>query len=193
VKRGVRAICRFLGAATWAAAFLLTAAAPLRASQSDPRLPGLFDRLAAVRSAEDARRIESEIWGIWSESGSPEIDALLSRGTQAMNEGQLDTAIRIFGEAIERAPDFAEGWNKRATALYQKGDYQASIRDVEVVLRLEPRHFAAISGMGLIYTELGADAPALHWFERALGVHPRLTGLRDRVSQLRRKLSRDQV
>jgi tetratricopeptide (TPR) repeat protein len=172
---------------------VLLGATPLAASQRDPRLPRLFARLALVSSGEEARRIESQIWGIWSESGSAEIDSLLLRGTQAMNQGDLDAALRSFSEAIERAPDFAEGWNKRATAYYQKGDYPASIRDVEVTLRLEPRHFAAISGMGLIYTELGADAPALHWFERALEVHPHLTGLRERVGQLRRKLLRSQV
>jgi tetratricopeptide (TPR) repeat protein len=172
---------------------VLLSATPLRASQRDPRLPRLFERLAGVISGEEARRIESQIWGIWSESGSPEVDALLLRGTQAMSQGDAEAAVRIFSEAIARAPDFAEGWNKRATAYYQKGDYEASIRDVEVTLRLEPRHFAAISGMGLIYTELGADAPALHWFERALEVHPHLTGLRERVEQLRRKLRRSQV
>jgi len=110
-----------------------------------------------------------------------------------MNAGELKLAIEIFGEMIERDPEFAEGWNKRATAYYQLQDYEASIRDVEVVLRLEPRHFAAISGMGLIYSELHAPAPALYWFERALRVHPFMQGVRDRVEELRERIDRDRT
>jgi tetratricopeptide (TPR) repeat protein len=175
------------------AACALVAPGLLRASQSDPRLPSLFQQLAAARSERDARRLENEIWRIWSQSGSKEVDRLIARGTQAMNQGDLESAVRAFSEAIERAPGFAEAWNKRATAYYQLGNYDASIRDVEVTLRLEPNHFAAISGLGLIYSELGADAPALHWFERALKVHPYLHGLRGRVRYLRNRLQRDQV
>jgi tetratricopeptide (TPR) repeat protein len=180
-------------------AWLCVAACPLVfpasgwSSQTDPRLPGLFEQLAHVSSEQDARRLEGEIWGIWNESGSEAVDRLLRQGTQALNQGDLEQAIRIFSEAIEQAPSFAEGWNKRATAHYQLGNYEASIRDVEVTLRLEPHHFAAISGMGLIYSEMGADAPALYWFQRALEVHPYLRGLRSRVGELRRKLQRDQV
>jgi tetratricopeptide (TPR) repeat protein len=106
-----------------------------------------------------------------------------------MERGDLATALGIFSELIERAPTFSEAWNKRATAYYQLGDYEASMRDVSVVLELEPRHFAALSGMGLIYTELAADAPALRWFERALKVHPYLRGVPERVAQLRQRLA----
>jgi tetratricopeptide (TPR) repeat protein len=182
----------FLAIFLWAACVIVFPGSG-RSSQTDPRLPGLFQQLARVSSEQDARRLEGEIWGIWNESGSQDVDRLLIRGTQALNQGNLDEAIRIFSEAIEQAPNFSEGWNKRATAHYQLGNYEASIRDVEVTLRLEPHHFVAISGMGLIYSEMGADAPALHWFERALEVHPFLRGLRSRVSELRRKLERSQI
>jgi tetratricopeptide (TPR) repeat protein len=165
----------------------------LGANQGDPRLPQLFDQLAHADSERGAREVETQIWELWSDSGSFEVNRLLERGTRAMNAGSLDEAIALFGQAIELAPDFSEGWNKRATAYYQQGKYEASIRDVEATLALEPRHFAALSGMGLIYTELSADAPALHWFERALQVHPYMRGLRQRVSELHRKLERDRT
>jgi tetratricopeptide (TPR) repeat protein len=112
----------------------------------------------------------------------------MQQGIRAMERNDFLAAAGIFSELIERAPKFAEGWNKRATAYYKLGEYEASMRDVGAVLELEPRHFAALWGMGLIYVELEADAPALRWFERAQRVHPHLQGASERVAELRRRL-----
>ena len=169
-------------------ALVLGAPAPATADQRDPRLAGLFDQLREAPGPAQAEPIAREIWEVWTRAGDAELDALMSRGSRAMERGDLATALGVFSELVERAPRFAEAWNKRATAYYQLGDYEASMRDVKVVLELEPRHFAALSGMGLIYTELEADAPALRWFERALRVHPYLRGVPERVDQLRRRL-----
>jgi tetratricopeptide (TPR) repeat protein len=158
------------------------------ADQRDPRLGELFDQLREAPGPAQAERIARQIWEVWTQAGDTELDALMSRGSRAMERGDLGTALGIFSELVELAPGFAEAWNKRATAYYQIGDYEASMRDVSVVLELEPRHFAALSGMGLIYTELDADAPALRWFERALRVHPYLSGVPERVAELRRRL-----
>jgi len=108
-------------------------------------------------------------------------------GTDAMGRDPR-VAVQIFSELIERAPEFSEAWNKRATAYFQLGDYERSIRDVAVVLKLEPRHFAALSGMGLMYLNLDAEAPAMRWFERSLEVHPYLGGIREQVEKLRERL-----
>ncbi len=158
------------------------------ADQRDPRLGPLFDRLREAPGPVQAERIAVQIWEIWTQAGEAELDALMSRGSRAMERGDLPSAVGIFSELVERAPGFAEAWNKRATAYYNMGDYEASMRDVGRVLELEPRHFAALWGMGLIYSELDADAPALRWFERALRVHPYLRGAPERVVELRRRL-----
>lgn len=163
------------------------------ADQRDPRLAGLFDQLRIAPGPVQAERVAREIWDVWTQGGDAELDGLMSRGSRAMERGDLPAALEIFSDLIERAPKFAEAWNKRATAYYQMRDYEASMRDVSKVLELEPRHFAALSGMGLIYTELEADAPALRWFERALDVHPYLRGIPERVAELRRRLEDDGI
>jgi tetratricopeptide (TPR) repeat protein len=163
-------------------------AATARADQRDPRLPPLFDQLRGAPDPDQADRIAREIWDVWTRADDEQLDELMLRGSRAMEVGDLPNALKIFSELIERAPRFSEAWNKRATAYYQLGDYERSMSDVAVVLELEPRHFAALSGMGLIYMELDADAPALRWFERALKVHPYLRGVPERIVQLRRRL-----
>jgi tetratricopeptide (TPR) repeat protein len=172
-------------------ALALCAPLPATADQRDPRLGGLFAELRNAPSAADAERTASEIWNLWNSAGDEEIDRLMQVGSRALARGSpssLGVALETFSEIVERAPGFAEGWNKRATVYFQLGDYEASMRDVKVVLELEPRHFAALSGMGLMYSDLEADAPALRWFERALSVHPHLPGIRERVAMLHKRL-----
>ena len=166
--------------------FALAPAAEAR--QDDPRLDVLFERLMATSEPAEARRIEASIWEIWSESGDQTLDALMVRGRVAMNLRDFDTALRSFDAIVEAAPDFAEGWNKRATLFYLMDRYAESVRDVERTLRLEARHFGALSGMGLISIELGDEAAALDWFERALAVNPHMTGANANVRVLREML-----
>ena len=167
------------------ACWLLAAGPIAMAAQDDPRLDPLFERLHAAAGAQDVGAIEQSIWRIWGESGDEGVDRLLRVGTQAMMARQFDSALEIFNMVIERRPDFAEGWNTRATLLYLVGDYQASIDDVERTLALEPRHFGALSGLGLIHLALGNAKPALEAFEAALTVHPHLRNPRRYVEQLR--------
>jgi tetratricopeptide (TPR) repeat protein len=165
--------------------WLLTAGAIAMASQDDPRLGPLFDRLHAATSPQEVGDIEQSIWRIWSESGDEGVDRVLRHGTGAMMARQFDSALISFNMVIERRPDFAEGWNKRATLYYLVGNYRASINDVERTLALEPRHFGALSGLGLIHMALGDAEQALEAFEAALAVHPHLQNSRRYVEQLR--------
>ena len=179
-------MARILAAIVLVLAFVVAATAEAR--QDDPRLDALFERLLAAPEFEEARRIEASIWDIWVESGDDALDALMSRGWVAMNARDYDTALLSFDAIVEADPEFAEGWNKRATLFYLMERYSDSVRDVERTLELEPRHFGALSGMGLISMALGDEAAALDWFDRALAVNPHLPGAKQRVRSLREKL-----
>ena len=158
------------------------------ADQTDPRLPDLFEQLRSTGESVAARNAEQQIWRIWMGSGSDDIDGIMREGIEAMQTGRFDDAIEHFGRIVERAPDFAEGWNKRATAYYLNDDFRESVRDIQRTLELEPRHFGAISGMGLIFLKRGDPLGALDAFEAVLKIHPRSRGTRYRVEMLRQEL-----
>ncbi len=158
------------------------------ADQNDSRLEALFAQLQVATDADAARPTEAQIWKIWHESGVDEVDSLLADGIEAMNTQRMDAAIELFGQVIEKAPRFAEGWNKRATAYFLADDLASSVRDIERTLALEPRHFGAISGMGLIFLQSGDHAGALDAFEKVLTVNPQAIGAQMRVQALREKL-----
>jgi tetratricopeptide (TPR) repeat protein len=161
-----------------------------QADQSDTRLDALFQMLKTAGDRGTAQSAEAEIWRIWIDSGRQDIDDLMVEGIMAMSEQRLEDAITLFGEITERAPHFAEGWNKRATAYYLNEDYVASVQDIQRTLVLEPRHFGAISGMGLIFLRRGDEAGALAAFEAVIAIHPRAPGARERVQELRQRLPR---
>ena len=163
-------------------------AAAAGADQGDPRLPTLFERMRSTGDPLEAHGAAAEIWRIWLESGRDEVDALLGEGLVAMREGRIVDAIEHFGRVVEMAPEFAEGWNKRATAHYLNGDLGESVRDIRRTLALEPRHFGAIAGMGLIFLQRGDLLGALDAFEAVLEIHPHSRGTRHRIERLRRVL-----
>jgi tetratricopeptide (TPR) repeat protein len=147
----------------------------------------LYDRLkdesATVRSFA-----EQALWLIWSRSGDAAVDLLMERGVDEMNSGRQLEAITTFSEVIRRKPAFAEGWNKRATALYLAGQYQRSLADCDQVLKRNPRHFGALSGAGLIHLELEQHRQALEWFRRALEVNPNMIGIEAEARRLEKLL-----
>jgi tetratricopeptide (TPR) repeat protein len=161
---------------------------PALADQRDERLPGLFDRLKASPSDLEAKAIEAVIWQIWSDGGDGETNALMRRGVEAMAEDDQIQALAVFNEMVRRRPDFAEGWNKRATVYFLLGDFTSSVSDIEKTLELEPRHFGALSGLGQIYLALDRNAAALKAFEAALAIDPHLLGVKAAVEDLKKKL-----
>lgn len=158
------------------ATLMMAVPAPGRADQSDERLDELFDRLRTTENPLEAQIIEVQIWRIWIDSERDDMNALMEKGTRAMAQGRLEDAIAIFGRVVTTLPDFAEGWNKRATAHYLNQNYTASVIDIERTLALEPRHFGAISGMGLIFLARRDEAGALRAFEEVLKIHPQRQG-----------------
>ncbi len=158
------------------------------ATQNDPRLGPLFDRLRTAPGPEAAAVHEQTIWEIWHDSGSAEIDGLMAHGLQAMAGRDFRRALAAFDEMVRRAPGFAEGWNKRATVNYLMGRYRDSIADIERTLALEPRHFGALSGLGLVYLALDEEEKALEAFDRAIAVHPNIAGADTHIRALRDRL-----
>jgi tetratricopeptide (TPR) repeat protein len=115
---------------------------------------------------------------MWTRSGIAEVDALLFEGGQAMERRDFDEAERIFTRIVARAPDFAEGWNKRATVRYLAENYDGAIADCEATLARKPHHFGALSGQGLCHVALGQHREAAALFRRTLAVHPHLDAAR---------------
>jgi len=142
----------------------------------------------ALRDPDDVVRTlaERSLWRIWSRSGDPEIDALFTEGVEEMQHGAGPAAIQAFTTIIEKKPDFAEGWNKRATVYYLEGEYQKSLRDCDEVLKRNPDHFGALAGYGQIYLALNEPERAVDYIQRALRVNPNLGGVEAAVAELKR-------
>lgn len=171
------------------ATILLLASDPFAdADQKDARLPALFDQLKAATTPEAAKPVEMQIWSIWTASDNAEVNRLMAEGTAAMNMQDPKTALEDFTRIVEIAPDFAEGWNKRATLFYLLGQFDASMEDIDHTLELEPRHFGALSGLGLIQMMLEHDEQAVDAFERALSIHPQMTGPRANIEVLKERI-----
>jgi len=161
---------------------------PAVAGQNDPRLEPLFQSLQYAEDPQQGRTIETRIWTLWSQVGDRAIDEEMSRGIAFMNAGKMRLALESFDKVIALDPEFAEGWNKRATVYYVLGDLKRSVLDIERTVALEPRHFGAFSGLGLIYLATGDDAAALKAFERVLEIHPHYGDIVNQVRRLRKKV-----
>lgn len=163
----------------------LLISAPLRAD--DAELEALFEGLKTADSMA-ALQIENRIQEIWSQSGSPSMDLLLDRGREALTEGDTILAIRHFTALIDHAPEFAEGYNGRATAYFQAGRFGLSLEDIRQTLKLNPRHFGAMSGLALILEELGHPDEALSAWREVEKINPNREGLGDAITRLERKV-----
>ena len=133
---------------------------------------------------------EQSLWLVWSRSGDPAVDEIFRRGVGQLQRGELSESIATFTDVIRRLPEFAEGWNKRATAYYLDGALEKSLADCDEVMKRNPVHFGALSGYGLIYLQLGDAERALRYFEQALAVNPNLAGIRQAVEDIKRLLDR---
>ena len=171
----------------------LAFALPGIAAQDDPRLDVLFGKLKSTNDVTEAQNIEQAIWRVWLVSGDDKVDAIMAKGMRAMAFRDHAAALGAFDEIVRLAPSFAEGWNKRATVHYLLGDFKASVADIESTLALEPRHFGALSGLGLVRLAQGNEAKALEAFEAALEVHPNLPGADSHIKKLRQRVKGKQI
>lgn len=155
------------------------AAQPLAKAMHD------VDRMVRETSAQ-------ALWQVWHRSGNAVVDERLQAGIGAMNRRALEEALNVFTEVIDMAPDFAEGYNKRATVYYMLEMFEESLDDCVRTLELNPIHFGALSGSGLVYLGLRNPVKALEFFKRAIAVNPNMPSVRQNIEDITRYL-RDQT
>lgn len=154
------------------------------------RMADVAELVKALRDGDEATRATAEaaIWEIWGRSGDAEIDALYQRGVELMNVGAAGEAIRVFTAIVRKKPDFAEGWNKRATLYYTVGEYVKSLHDCDEVIKRNPLHFGALAGYGLIYLRMNQPERALGYLKRALKINPNMPGVESNIELLQKQL-----
>ncbi|PYN75402.1 MAG: hypothetical protein DMD97_14895 [Candidatus Rokuibacteriota bacterium] len=131
---------------------------------------------------------ENTMWRVWSRSGDDAVDQLFAVGVEQMDARLGEAAVETFTEVIRRRPEFAEGWNKRATVYYLVGEYEKSLADCDEVMKRNPYHFGALSGYGMIYLQLDRPAKALDYLQQALRVNPNLESVQQTVEMLKSML-----
>lgn len=174
------------------ALLLMLALSPQASAQAaGPDSAKEAELLAQLADPDLARwqRVERELLNEWSKSGSAAMDLLLQRGREALQAGNTDAAIEHLTALTDHAPDFAEGYNARATAYYQAGQFGPSLEDIAQVLTLNPNHFGALSGLGLILEETGFHERALAAFRAANAIHPHQPGIKASLERLERKVA----
>ena len=151
-------------------------------------LNDLFARLRLATAPAEIEALQNGIWQVWLSSGDVAIDKQLEAGMRAMQVGDYTLAINDFNKIILLNTDFAEAWNKRATAHYLRGEYRASLVDIAETLRREPRHFGALWGKASIVRQLGEHRRALSLLNRLSAICPHLPGLHEQLASQREQL-----
>ncbi|MBM3546538.1 MAG: tetratricopeptide repeat protein [Alphaproteobacteria bacterium] len=164
------------------------AAGPALAGPREDQLDKMFARLKETASETEASALTQAIWILWTTSDDSNVNDMMRRGIRLMNAQNYNEALDIFDRMVKYAPEFAEGWNKRATVHYMLGNFNESVADIRKTLALEPRHFGALSGLGMINVELERGQDALKAFEEALKANPYLPGARQQIQELKKKL-----
>mgnify|MGYP003872724809 FL=1 len=152
--------------------FLLLSITNVKADQNDPRLNNLFKKLNKTENQQEISNIIKDIWDIWYEVDDPKVIEYFEKGIQAMRIRNYPLAVRFFNNLIEEDPNFAEAWNKRATVYFMMGDFDKSMQDIIKTLELEPRHFGALDGMGLIFIHQGQYQQAIDVYDKMLEIFP---------------------
>jgi tetratricopeptide (TPR) repeat protein len=175
------------------AALLLCLPAVGTGDQNDQRLDDLFETLQSSEDAAELEETEAAIWEIWYQSGDQAVDEKMELAAELVRAGNLAAAEQVYTEVIEQLPEFSEGWNRRATVRYYQRDFAGSLSDIEETLRLEPRHFGAIWGLGMILGSQRDYERAILAFERLLEIKPNSLDARPRIELLKQQMAQDSV
>ena len=136
-------------------------------------LNNLFDQLQIINNSKSAALLEQKIWSIWNEHPSDfKLTQKLEFGTELMQYGDYNYALKVFSNILENDPKWSEAWNKRATVYFLMSQFTNSLDDIDKVLKIEPRHFGALSGQARIFIKLQKYEKAINSIERALKFYP---------------------
>jgi len=161
--------------------------------QTDARLNELFTILKNSSDPAALQTAENNIWEIWFDSGQQEVDLLMGEASAAVQSGELKYAEGLYSQVIEKVPEFSEGWNRRATVRYYQKDYDGSLEDIQRTLILEPRHFGATWGLGMILGRQRNFDGAIAAFERLLEIKPNARDAKPRIEMLKQELAESAV
>ncbi len=150
----------------------------------DAMLEELYAHLAQAPDPMRAGPIAETIEGLWLRSDSPTIGLLMGRSLNALKQERPELALQFLDAVVELAPDYAEGWNRRAYVLYLQDDYERALGDLRRALALEPNHFKALEGLARILREIGQKKNALQAYQQLLRIHPQLSGAKEAVDEL---------
>lgn len=163
----------------------------VQADQRAQELPQLFEQLQISANQSEARELESQIWQHWLDAPDNRAQSLMKEVIQALSGSDFAVALELCDQLVELYPNYAEAWNKRATIHYLMGDHLASVADIRETIALEPKHFGAISGLGMIFMREQNFTAALDAFEKVLEISPASTAIQQRVARLRKTLERE--
>ena len=153
----------------------------------DQQINALLETLKSTTDARVASEAENSLAALWLQSGSATVDLMMGWVSSAMAAKNYGRALDYLDRVLTLRPDYAEGWNARATVYFLEEDYSRALFDLEQVLKLEPRHFDALAGLGAVLRELGKDKEALAAFEQALALDPHLGSVQKAVADMKLK------
>ncbi len=156
-------------------------------------LDQLFFDLKRERNEKSASRIAQKIWAEWFKSGSASIDLMMTWSQDAVKAKKYNVALDFLDQVVTLQPDYAEGWNRRATLHFMMNEYSKSVADIKQTLALEPRHFGALSGWGMILKNTGQKKQALKVFSQALEIYPMMRNAQAEVVELTDELAGDDI
>jgi tetratricopeptide (TPR) repeat protein len=161
---------------------------PKTPAEREKTLSDLYALLATADDEEAAKAITDAIERVWLHSGSATVDLLMERSIKAMSEKKVDLAQKLLDAVVDLAPDFTEGWNRRAYVYFVQNDVEHALGDLRRALALDPNHFKALDGLAQILREIGQKKSALKAFKQLLDVHPYWSGAKQAVEELEREV-----
>lgn len=148
------------------------------------KIDQLLEQLSTALDPEEVSEAEMQLWTIWADSGRQPVNRMFDSATTALKDGEALTALTLMNGVVELAPQFAEGWNRRATVFILMQNYRAALKDLDKALMIEPRHFGAIWSKSLVHQAMGDTEEALAELERARSLNPHIDGMDERLDDL---------
>lgn len=167
---------------------LLAPDLPKTPAERDSVLADLYEKLASAEDADEAKTVEENLERVWLYTGSATVDLLFKRAMQAVSQKDYDKALVFLSHVVEQAPDFTEGWNRRAYVHFHLNDVGLAMGDLRRALALDPSNYRALDGLAQVLRDIGDKRAALEVVRRLHEVHPHWPGAEKAVEELTREV-----